>query len=339
MAVTIKDIAKRVGKSVTTVSRALSGYDDVSPETRQRVLAVAEEGGYEPNVAARQLQKRRTDTLGLILPATPPRFSDPFFSEFLSGIAEEATPHGFDLLVSTENSIESEVRRYLKFVRSRRVDGFIVVRTQRSDPRIALLKEHEFPFVAFGRVEGENDFPFIDEDGERGLRLVVDHLLDLGHTRLACISEPRHFTKAYLRVEGYRQALRARGVSVDESRIVEGGFRQQSGWQIAHQLLDLPDPPTAIVAVNDLLALGAMRAARERGLVVGEDVSIAGFDDIVLAEYAQPPMTTVHLPAREIGAMLCQMLLKIIRGETLDSRQIILEPELVVRQSTGLPRR
>ncbi len=339
MAVTLKDIANEVGKSITTVSRALSGYDDVSPETRRRVLEVAEALGYEPNITARQLQKRRTDTIGLILPSINPRFSDPFFGELLTGIVDESTRHGYDMLVSSDASADDEASHYLKFMRSRRVDGFIVVRTQRHDERIELLKKHQFPFVAFGQVEGDNDFPFIDEDGELGIRLVVNHLVELGHRRFACIAEPRNFTKSYMRVQGFIKALEEHGIAVDESRIIEGGFRQRSGWQITQQLLDLPDPPTAIVTVNDLLALGAMRAAQERGLVVGKDISITGFDDIVLAEYANPPLTTVHQPARQIGTMLCQMLVKVIRREALESNHIILKPELVVRQSTGPARR
>lgn len=339
MATTIRDIANRVGKSVTTVSRALHDYDDVSSETKALVRRVAEEMGYIPNITASQLQKRRTDTLGLILPNNNPQFSDPFFSEFLTGILEETSHHGLDLLVSIDENFDDETQNYLKFIRSRRVDGFIIVRTQRQDPRIELLKEHDFPFVAFGRVEGDNDFPYIDEDGELGIRLILNHLLELGHTSFACITEPINFTKSFMRVKGYREELRSHNLQVEEDRIFEGGFRQRSGWQITQQLLDLPDPPTGIVAVNDLLALGAMRAAQERGLVVGKDISITGFDDILLSEYVHPPLTTVHQPAYEIGVMLCQLLVKVIRQETLEENQIILEPKLIIRQSTGPVRR
>ncbi len=335
MAVTIKDIARRVGKSITTVSRALGGYDDVSPETRKLVLQVAQELGYEPNITARQLQKRRTDTIALILPPIKPRFSDPFFSEFSSGIVEEISKHSLDLLVTTQTSTEDEIALYSRYIRSRRVDGFIVVRTRRQDPRIELLREYNYPFVAFGRVEGDIDFPFIDEDGELGIRKIVYHLIELGHTRLACIAEPLHFTKSYHRVQGFCQALEEHGLHFDNGCIVEGGFRQSSGQSIGRQLLEKANPPTAIVAVNDLLALGAMRAAQEQGLVVGEDVSITGFDDIVLAEYAHPPLTTIHQPAHQIGTMICQMLVKLINREEFEEKQIILEPDLLVRKSTG----
>lgn len=339
MPVTIKDIAKQVGKSVTTVSRALHDHDDISPKTKALVRRVAEEMEYIPNITARQLQNQRTDTIGLILPIVNPRFSDPFFSELLSGIVREATQYGMDLLVSAHPSLEDEtkdeIEHYLKFIRSRRVDGFIVVRTQIQDPRIDLLREHKFPFVAFGRVVGDNDFPLIDEDSELGTRTIVKHLVELGHTRLAFIAEPTHLTKAYHRVEGYKQALEIHGLPIDADLIIEGGFRQRSGQLMGAQLLNMPNPPTAIVACNDLLALGAIRAAQERGLVVGKDISITGFDDIVLAEYANPPLTTVHQPAREIGTMISQMLVKVVNQESPEQRQIILQPELIIRESTG----
>ena len=339
MAVTIKDIAKKVGKSVTTVSRALSGYNDVSPETRKQILQAAEELDYEPNITARQLQKRRTDTIGLILPPVNPRISDPFFSELLSGIVGQSSQNGLDLLVSTHTPNEDEIELYLKFIRSRRVDGFIIIRTRRKDPRIDLLRELGFPFVAFGRVDGDNDFPLIDEDSEYGIEQAVNHLIELGHTRIAFIAEPTHLTKSFLRARGFSKTLERHDLLINNELIIEGGFRQHSGRLIGERLLDIGNPPTAIVACNDLLALGAMSLAQERGLQIGRDISITGFDDIILAETSHPPLTTIHQPANEIGSLIYQMLEKVINGENLEEKQIILQPELVVRQSTGPARR
>ncbi len=185
MPVTLKDIADRVGKSVSTVSRALGGFDDIGLDTRQEVQRVAREMGYEPNVAARNLQKQRTDTIALILPSINQlRFSDPFFSELLSGIVEQTAQHGFNLNITTD-IIDDEHATYLKHIRSRRVDGFIVVRTRREDTRINVLREYNVPFVAFGRVDGDNNFHLVDEDSAYGVRKIVDHLAELGHTRLA----------------------------------------------------------------------------------------------------------------------------------------------------------
>ena len=337
MPVTLKDIAERVGKSVPTVSRALAGFEDISPRTRQEVQRVAREMGYEPNISARNLQRQRTDTIALILPAANElRFSDPFFSELLSGIIEVIAKHSFNLNISTPKT-DTETETYLKAIRSRRVDGFIVVRTRRQDNRIDLLRQHKVPFVAFGRVEQSNDFYLVDEDGYLGIRQVVDHLVELGHTRMACIAEPTNLTKSYHRVQGYLDGLSAHDLPFDPALFIETNFRQRSGQQSAQYLLDLPNPPTAIVACNDLLALGAMRAVQERGLVIGRDVSVTGFDDILLAEYINPPLTTVHQPAQQLGGMVAEMLIKVINQEPLDEKQVVIKPPLIVRQSTGHP--
>jgi DNA-binding LacI/PurR family transcriptional regulator len=307
----------------------------VSEATRAQVRQVALELGYEPNIIARQLQKRRTDTIALILPTAGPRFSDPFFSEFLAGIGNEAARQGFDLLVSTCAPGDQEAETYLKHMRSRRVDGFVIVRTRRQDARIAILQSHHYPFAAFGRVEGDNDFPLVDEDSELGIELVVDHLVELGHTRLACIAAPSNLMLAHYRLTGFLDALELHGLPVDRNLIIEGDLTQQSGRMVGEQLLARPDPPTAIVACNDLMALGAMSAAQKLTLVVGQDVSITGFDDIPPAEHAHPPLTTLHQPVYQIGTMVSQMLVKAIKGEEIAKRQVILQPSLVVRQSTG----
>lgn len=335
MTATLKDIAREVGVSVTTVSRALAGYNDVAARTRLEVKRVALEMGYEPNITARNLQRQRTDTIALILPsANELRFSDPFFSELLSGIVEQMAWHGFNLNVSTTTP-DNENDTYLKAIRSRRVDGFIIVRTRRQDDRIKLLREHHVPFVAFGRVEQDNDFHLVDEDGYHGIRQIMDHLVALGHNHMACIAEPTNLTKSYHRVQGFFDGLSAHNLPHDPNFIIETNFRQRSGRQSAHLLFDMPNPPTAIVAVNDLLALGAISAAQERGLTVGKDVSVTGFDDILLSEYANPPLTTVHQPAQQLGRMVVEMLTKVIKGEQIEEKQIVIKPSLIIRQSTG----
>ncbi len=338
MAATLKDIAEKVNRSVTTVSRALAGYDDVSESTRKQVRQVALELGYEPNLAARQLQQQRTDTLALIIPTFGPRFSDPFFGEFLAGVGNAAAEQGFDLLVSTRSPGAEEEKAYLKSIRSRRVDGFIIVRTRRNDARITLLQDHKVPFAVFGRIAEENNFLYVDEDSEVGVRLVVDHLAGLGHQRLAYIAPPAEMMFAHYRQAGFVKAMQAHALTIDQSLVVEGNLTQKAGRTIATQLLDMPNPPTAIVASNDLMALGAMGTAQARGLVVGRDISITGFDDIPWAEHTHPPLTTVHQPIYKIGTMVCAMLIKKVRGELVAEQQVILQPALVVRESSGLLR-
>ncbi len=335
MASTLKDIAKKVGKSVTTVSRALHDYDDVSPETKERVRKVAAEIGYRPNTLAQRLQKQTSDTIGLIIPTFGPRFSDPFFSEFLAGIGNTANRLGYDLLVSTHPPGDAELEAYQHMVASRKVDGFICVRTRRKDARIEFLCEIDFPFVAFGRVEGENDFPYVDEDGSYGMNLVAQHLVQLGYARIACIMPGLELMFAQMRLEGLRSGVAETGVPLKDEHIRIGDLTQRSGYQKAIELLDLPNPPDAIAAGNDLMAFGAISAALERGLEVGKDIGITGFDDIPLAEHFHPALTTVHQPIYQIGEMVSEMLIKRIKNQPLDQRQFLLKPKLIVRQSCG----
>jgi len=335
MPVTIKDIARKIGKSTTTVSRALHDYDDISPETKQLVRKVAAEMGYSPNTMAQRLQKQHTDTLALILPTYGPRFSDPFFSEFIAGLGNQAAHLGYDLLVSTRPPGEDELQAYRYNVQGRRVDGFVVVRTRCQDARIDYLRTVGFPFVAYGSVNGKLDFPLVDVDSRYGMNQVVDYLAELGHRRMACITPPMDLMFARHRLNGTCASLQSRGIPCDETLIVSSDLTQAGGYQQTQALLDAAEPPTAIIACNDLMALGAMSAVQERGLKVGMDISITGFDDIALAEHSHPPLTTVRQPIEKIGEMVCEMLVNTIRNEPLECKQIILKPELVVRQSCG----
>lgn len=335
MPTTLKDIAQHLGISVTTVSRALAGYEDVAAETRQRIEAAAAEFGYHPNLTARRLRKQRAEALGLILPQESLRVSDPFFSTLLCGIVERSAQYGLELIVNTPLPDEPPDSVYLSYMRSNRVDGFILLRIHREDARTAFLLEHDFPFVAFGREDGPNPYPVVDEEGDLATRQIVDYLVSLGHRRIACITEPLNLAKSYRRLQGYLAGLAAHGIDANPAYIVQGNFRQRSGQQCARQLLALPQRPTAIMAVNDLLALGAMSAVREAGLVVGQDVSVTGFDDIVLSEFADPPLTTAHQPAYEMGELLCDKLHAVINRLPLDELHHIITPSLVVRESTG----
>lgn len=335
MPVTLEDVAKRVGKSITTVSRALHGYDDVSPETKELVRKVAEEMGYTPSTFAQRLQKKRSDTLGLILPTFGPRFSDPFFSEFLAGVGNQAAELGYDMLVSTRAPGEEEMVAYRKNAQSRRVDGFIIVRTRREDERIEYLSSIDFPVVAFGRTESVLDFSYVDENSALGMSLIGEHLAKLGHQQIACIAAPSYLMFSKHRITGLIEGLSRHGRNLPKSLICEGGLTLRGGYEQANVLLDLPNPPTAIAACNDLMALGAFSAAQERGLVVGKDISITGFDDIPMAEHAHPSLTTIRQPIYKIGRKVCEMLISLIQGKSLEERQIILEPELVVRSSSG----
>lgn len=338
MAVTLKDIARELGISVTTVSRGLAGYDDVAAETREQIRQIAQALGYRPNLIARRLQKQRTDTIGFILPTFGPRFSDPFFSEFLAGIGNEAGAHEYDILVSTHApDSPGERQAYLRAVQGGWVDGLIVVRTREDDARVRLLHEHRFPFVAFGRSCCDLEFPYVDEDSVAGMRLMVQHFVDLGHRRIGFIAPPDNLMFGLLRREGFVETMAANGLPVAPEWIVTGDLTQRGGAEASEQLLALEPRLTAVIAGNDLMAIGAINRIQQHGLQVGRDVALGGFDDIPLAAYTSPPLTTIHQPIYEIGRQVCAMLIALVNGLAPNPAHILLEPTLIVRESSGQP--
>lgn len=336
MAVTLKDIAQKVGVSVTTVSRGLAGYDDVAKETQQRIRETANDLGYHPNLMARRLQKQRTDTLGFIMPTFGPRFSDPFFSEFIAGIGTEAAVHSYDLLVSTHAPDSNQERdAYQRAAHGGWVDGLIVVRTREDDPRIKLLCELGFPFVAFGRTECDCEFPYVDEDSAAGMRQLVQHFVDLGHERIGFIAPPAGLMFGRYRLHSYHETMAANNLPVAENWVVTGDMTQRGGAEVVNQLLELEPSVTAVIAGNDLMAVGALNRIQQRGLTVGQDIAVAGFDDIPLATYTTPPLTTIHQPIYEIGRRTCAMLIDLINGRSPQNQHVLLTPELIIRESSG----
>ncbi len=326
--VTIRDVAKRLKLSITTVSRALDGYDDVAEETRERVIRAAREMGYAPSRAARQLRRKRADAIGYILPTSKPRFADPFFSEFIAGLGDEAAMHNLDLLVSTAAPGEAAERQmYERWTQSRRVDGIVLSRMRLKDWRVKYLAEANFPFVVLGRTNLTIDFPHIEVDGRSGFKALVSHLVERGHRHIAFIGAPTDLVLQVDRFAGYREGLEVAGLPFDESLVAEGNLTRIGGYDAARRLLALTNPPTAIVAVNDLTAIGAMRAARERGLMVGRDLAVAGYDGIEDAEHTQP--------VYDIARRLVSMLLALSADEPLSERHVLMQPELIVRGSTG----
>ncbi len=337
MPVTLKDIAHKIGYSITTVSRALAGYDDVAESTRQLVRKTANEMGYHPDVTARRLRKQRTDTIGIIVPTYGSRFSDPFFGEFLAGVGNKSVEYEFDLLVSTRAPDDGELEAYERMVMERRVDGLLIISTRPQDKRIMYLIEQDFPFVAFGSSNLDVEFPCLDVDGEGGMHRLTQYLIDLGHRRIAYISAPFDLMYAHQRLEGFKKALAASNVPFDETLMTVGDLTEHSGQTLAHDFLarDEKERPTVIMACNDWMASGAINAARELGMTVGHDVSVTGFDDVPLARHTLPQLTTVHQPAYEAGWRVCEMLIHLLLGKPLEKRCIILEPDLIIRESCG----
>ena len=333
---TIRDVAKRLKLSITTVSRALDGYDDVAEETRERVIRVAREMGYVPSGAARQLRRKRSEAIGYILPTIRPRFSDPFFSEFIAGLGDEAASNNFDLLVSTAPPGETaEQLLYERWTHSRRVDGLALSRMRRNDWRVEFLSGKKLPFVTMGSSLNSSNHPYIEVDARSGFAALVSHLVERGHRRIAFIGAPPDLMLQSVRLEGYRGGLAAAGLPFDTKLVAEGNLTRQGGYEAAQRLLAMPDPPSAIIGINDLTAIGAMNAAHEKGLAIGRDLAIAGYDGIEDAEHTRPPLTTLNQPVYDIARRLVKMLLALIANESLAEPQILLQPELIIRESTN----
>ncbi|MBC7264895.1 MAG: LacI family DNA-binding transcriptional regulator [Chloroflexi bacterium] len=336
---TIRDIARRAGVSIGSVSNYLNNPDLVSEETRESIRRAIQELGYYPHAAARSLKSNQTRRVGLVPLISPEENrslepSDNAFLEFLAAVNTTAAEQDYGVLLYAATSQAAELSIYERLVGERQVDGLILMGTRALDARIEFLSKQQFPFVSFGRSQVNMNHAYVDVDGAKGIAEAVKHLAQLGHRRIGYIAPPNGLMCAVHRWEGFCSAMAEHNLPIDDELVVEGGFSEKSGQVAMHLLLDLPHPPTAVIAANDLCAFGAMRALQMRGLIAGQDVSIVGFDDIRLAAHWYPSLTTVSQPFRRIGSIVAQMLLDIIAGKEVE-QHIIVEPRLVVRNSTG----
>ena len=335
--VTLKDLAKEVNRSVTQVSRALAGCSDVSPKTIKIVREAADRLGYVPNVQARRLQKKSSDTIGIVAPVTSKGYAEPFFCEFLAGIGDAASVSGYDLLVAYSKKEENEIDVYKKLVKERKVDGFVLYRTYVDDARVNYLKSKDFPFVVFGQVENQTAYSFIDVDGDFAMQMLAEHLIMNGFTNIACICSSLKHTSALKRLNGMRNYLKERNIEL--LFVVSGCYDQKDGYNEAFKLLSEHQDINAFVCFNDMVAFGAINAAKDSGRVVGIDIAVTGFDDVQMSSYYRPPLTTIRQPIQEIGYKATEMLISQMKVKREDENsayeQIILKPELIIRSSSG----
>ncbi len=335
MRTTIRDVAKRLNLSITTVSRALDGYADVAEETRQLIIRTAAEMGYSPNRAARQLRRQRTDTIGYILPAASTGLADPFFSEFIAGLADEAAAGNLDLLISTaEQTSEDEVKQYQRWAQSGKVDGLVLNRILMDDWRVGFLRSQSIPFVCLECNGGNGDFHGIEVDPLPAILELIEHLVNQGHSRIAYIGSKAPLKIDHDRKQAYLEGLRRSEISPDPVLMVQTDLTPGGGFQAADRVLDVSSPPTAIFCVNDLTAIGAMHAVHQRGLKVGRDIAVAGFDGIADSAHTQPGLTTIDQPVYQIGRQLISILSGVINGQTGPELAVTIQPRLILRGST-----
>lgn len=334
--VTIKDVAREVGLSVTTVSRALNGYDDVAEKTRTRIQAAAHALDYHPNMVARSLQNSRANAVGLVIPLVLHQLYDPFWAGFIAGMAAACAACGQDLLVSAADSRDEASQGFQRLLRGRRVDGLLICDVRRQDPRIALLKKRGLPFVAFGRTITEQDYPYLDVDGAAGVALGMEHLLRLGHQRIAYLGVDPDFGFSHYRLSGYRDAMTRAGLTCSSELLCEGLSEVTVSSAVRH-LLALPAAPTAIFAAADFLALGALKAAREASVHVPQELSLLVFDDTIAVQHAEPALTAISQPNRRLGEEAAHLLLDRVANPQAPLIQRLVVPSLMVRQSTAPP--
>jgi LacI family transcriptional regulator len=333
---TLEEIATLAGVSRSTVSRVVNGHPNVRTQVRERVWEVIHETGYEPHAAARSLVTRRTHILGVIIPeAVTTLFTDPFFPHLLCGITKTCNSHQYHLLLSLFNHPAGQEEMYRRVVRSGHLDGVLVASTRVDDPLIVQLLEDRVPFVMVGR-HPDDRVCYVDVDNVAAARMAVEHLIRLGHRRIGIITGPRSMTHVQDRVQGYRQALGAHRLPVDEALNMEGDYSEMSGMVAARQLISRS--ATAIFATSAMVAVGVLKAVREAGLRVPQDVAVVGFDDVPITAAVEPALTTVRQPIEDMGSMAADLLLNLLASpedEQTSAHRIILPAQLVIRESCG----
>ena len=334
MTLTIEDIARLSNVSRSTVSRVINGDKKVNEETRGRVLSVIQQNNYEPNIAARRLAAGRTNIIGLVIPVGGDTiFSDPYFSRLIHGVSMACNSREFSVMLWLA---DPEVGRQMisKIVNNGMLDGVIISSTLLDDPIITTLSHSSMPFVMIGH-HPTLSLNYIDIDNQTSAFQITSHLLSCSRvrTRPATITGPRNTMAGLERYNGFVRALEENGLPCDPSLVFEGDFSEETGYRGMQQLL--ASKPDSVFAANDRMAAGAYQAIKEAGLNIPNDISVAGFDDISLASQLDPPLTTIKQPIQSLGTRAVETLIHVIQQSGNSPIQLLLQPELVIRNSCG----
>jgi LacI family transcriptional regulator len=332
--VTIVEVAERAGVSLGTVSRVMNNDAHVAPETRERVSAVMREMGYVANRQARGLKGSRTNVIGVLAPD----LGTGYIGEILHGIDAELGLHQLDLMLFTTHRTAIKEANYVANMVKGMVDGLLLILPRNPADYTGTLTSRSFPFVLIDHQGSGNPCPAVGATNWQGAYNATEFLIKLGHTRIGFITGSMDLGAAIDRLDGYKSALQVHHIPEDARLIYEGTFFQPDGYAGGSALLDLADPPTAIFACNDVMAMGVMDAVRSRGLRVPEDISVLGFDDIPQAALVHPALTTVRQPLEQMGRLATQMLLDRLKNPEKKVDRIELPTELIVRSSTQPPR-
>lgn len=328
---TIYDVAEAAGVSIATVSKVINGTGRISDKTRKHVTNIMEALKYQPSMVASALTGKSTFTVGLTLPD----LANPFFAEIARAVEDRGHEYGFNVFIcSTDNDPDREIK-YFSLLTQKRVDGVIVATRTEKDLFLKKLIQQNVPIAL---ITGEMPTLAVDTvmvDDFLGGYQAGSHLVEQGHRRIAILAEDINTMSNRERIRGCKQAMTAAGIEVDERLVTSGDFTVSGGKDAMIRLLDMEEPPTAVFACNDLLAIGAIQGARERGLQLPQQLSVVGFDNTILATIIDPPLTTIAQPIQEIGRQAMDLLVQEIKGEKSMKQRVVLMPELVVRGSTA----
>ncbi|EKM0373681.1 DNA-binding transcriptional regulator CytR [Cronobacter turicensis] len=333
-AATMKDVAVRARVSTATVSRALMNPEKVSQATRNRVEQAAIDVGYLPGSLNRNLKRNESRTILVIVPD----ICDPFFSEIIRGIEVTAADQGYLVLIGDCAHQNQQEKTFIDLIITKQIDGMLLLGSRLPFDASKEEQRNLPPMVMANEFAPELELPTVHIDNLTAAFNAVNYLHELGHQRIACIAGPEEMPLCHYRLQGYVQALRRSGMTVDPHYIARGDFTFEAGAQALEQLLSLPQPPTAIFCHSDVMALGALSMAKRRGFRVPDDLSIIGFDNIALAEFCDPPLTTVAQPRFDIGREAMLLLLSQLNGHTVSSGSRLLDCELVLRGTTRAPK-
>ncbi len=329
-AATMKDVALKAKVSTATVSRALMNPDKVSQATRNRVEKAAREVGYLPQPMGRNVKRNESRTILVIVPD----ICDPFFSEIIRGIEVTAANHGYLVLIGDCAHQNQQEKTFIDLIITKQIDGMLLLGSRL--PFDASIEEQRNlpPMVMANEFAPELELPTVHIDNLTAAFDAVNYLCEQGHKRIGCIAGPEEMPLCHYRLQGYVQALRRCGIMVDPQYIARGDFTFEAGSKAMQQLLDLPQPPTAVFCHSDVMALGALSQAKRQGLKVPEDLSIIGFDNIDLTQFCDPPLTTIAQPRYEIGREAMLLLLDQMQGQHVGSGSRLMDCELIIRGST-----
>lgn len=332
---TIKDVAARAGVSISTVSHVLNHTRRVSEEATRNVLEAVSALNYAPNSVARSLKVNNTRTIGLLVTAS----ANPFFAEVVKGVEDYCFNQRYSLILcNTENQLERQ-RHYLRMLMEKRVDGLLVICTDLDDEIQTLLRSYQHVPQVVMDWGGRCDFANVINDNVRtGAYLAGKYLVEQGHRDIACITGQLAKQTTQLRLDGVRDALAEAGLTLAPDNILEGDYEMQSGFDAMQRLIARAQRPTAVFAFDDPMAIGAICAATQAGLRVPEDISMVGYDDVEMARFSSPPLTTIRHPKAELGAHAVELLVSRIRNKEQSAEAVDVQPELVIRHSVAAPR-